>query len=131
MEYKPSLGAGGVLSMIEKLIYDAKEIMAESKKNEAEAQAAYEEMVKDSNGTIKALMKTILSKTDAKAEAEKEHHEQSVDLKATQKDLLRLGELEADLHKDCDYVMKNFDLRQKARGEEMESLRQAKSVLNG
>jgi hypothetical protein len=131
MEYKPSEAAGGVLSMIEKLIYDAKDIMAESKKSEADAQAAYEEMVKDSNGAVKALMKSILSKTDAKAEAEKDHHEKSMDLKATQKELLRLAELDADLHKECDYVMTNFDIRQKARAEEIESLQQAKGVLNG
>jgi hypothetical protein len=131
MEYKPSEAAGGVLSMIEKLIYDAKEIMADSKKNEADAQAAYEEMVSDSNGTVKALMKSVLSKTNAKAEAEKDRHEKSADLKATQKEISRLGELETDLHSDCDYVMRNFDIRQKATGEEIESLQQAKSVLNG
>merc|ERR1719515_466426 len=42
MEYKKSSGAGGVMSMIEKLIQDTKEITAESKKSESEAQAAYE-----------------------------------------------------------------------------------------
>merc|ERR1719265_86867 len=35
MKYEPSKAAGGVMSLIEKLIYDAKEIMAESKKNES------------------------------------------------------------------------------------------------
>merc|ERR1719265_2925739 len=39
MEYKPSAGGSGVMSMVEKLIYDAKELEAESKKSEAEAQA--------------------------------------------------------------------------------------------
>merc|ERR1719160_132573 len=35
MEYKKSSGATGVMSMIEKLIYDTKEITAESKKSES------------------------------------------------------------------------------------------------
>merc|ERR1719247_1734718 len=39
MEYKKSAGASGVMSMIEKLIYDTKDITAESKKSESEAQA--------------------------------------------------------------------------------------------
>jgi hypothetical protein len=39
IEYKKSAGASGVMSMIEKLIYDAKELEAESKKSESEAQA--------------------------------------------------------------------------------------------
>merc|ERR1711871_1691698 len=49
MEYKKSSGAGGVMSMIEKLIYDTKDITAKSKKSESEAQAAYEELVADTN----------------------------------------------------------------------------------
>merc|ERR1719160_1454957 len=36
MEYSKSKGATGVMSMIEKLIYDTKEITAESKKSESE-----------------------------------------------------------------------------------------------
>merc|ERR1719310_302476 len=35
MKYKKSAGATGVMSLMEKLIYDAKEIMAESRKNES------------------------------------------------------------------------------------------------
>merc|ERR1719313_1950331 len=45
MEYKKSAGATGVMSMIEKLIYDTKDITAKSKKTESEAQAAYEALV--------------------------------------------------------------------------------------
>merc|ERR1719159_346311 len=52
MEYKKSSGATGVMSMIEKLIYDTKEITAESKKSESEAQAAYEALVADTNESI-------------------------------------------------------------------------------
>lgn len=131
MKYKPSLGAGGVLGLIEKLIYDAKEIMAESKKNESEAQAAYEELVEDSNDTVKALTKSVLSKTDAKVEAHKDLTQKNQDLKATTKDLGRLSKTDVDLHNECDYVLKNFNVRQQARDEEMESLRQAKLILNG
>merc|ERR1719183_403008 len=42
MEYKPSAGSTGVMQMIEKLIYEAKALTAESRKTEGEAQAAYE-----------------------------------------------------------------------------------------
>merc|ERR1719498_1515108 len=122
MEYKPSEAAGGVLSMIEKLIYDAKEIMAESKKSEADAQAAYEELVEDSNGTIKSLTKSVLEKTDAKVEAHKDLTQKNLDLKATNKELARLKKTDEDLGKECDYVLKNFMVRQQARAEEVEAL---------
>merc|ERR1719159_4868 len=69
MEYSKSKGATGVMSMIEKLIYDTKEITAESKKSESEAQAAYEALIADTNESILDLTKAITSKTQAKAKA--------------------------------------------------------------
>merc|ERR1719326_624074 len=131
MEYKKSSGAGGVMSMIEKLIYDTKDITAESKKSESEAQAAYEALVADTNESVADLTKEITSKTKARAQAKK-------DLSATQGDhadsvteLENLGKYNADLHSECDYVTKNFGIRQNARQEEVEALQQAKQILNG
>merc|ERR1719313_1892932 len=72
MEYKKSAGASGVMSMIEKLIYDTKDITAKSKKSESEAQAAYEALVADTNESIADLSKAITSKTKAKAQAKKD-----------------------------------------------------------
>merc|ERR1719420_112297 len=67
MEYSKSKGAGGVMSMIEKLIYGTKDITAKSKKSESESQAAYEELVADTNDSVDGLMKEITSKEKAKA----------------------------------------------------------------
>merc|ERR1712113_723844 len=54
MDYKKSSGSTGVMEMIEKLIYDARELMSNSKKAESEAQAGYEKLIADSNASIKA-----------------------------------------------------------------------------
>merc|ERR1719331_2373079 len=130
-EYKKSSGATGVMSMIEKLIYDTKEITAESKKSESEAQAAYESLVADTNDSIADLTKEITSKTKAKAQAKKDLSAASSDKADAETELENLGKYNADLHGECDYVMKNFDIRQKARAEEVEALQQAKQILNG
>jgi len=130
-EYKKSSGATGVMSMIEKLIYDTKEITAESKKSESEAQAAYEALVADTNASIADLTKEITSKTKAKAQAKKDLSATSSDKADAEKELENLGKYNADLHGECDYVMKNFGIRQKARAEEIESLQQAKQILSG
>ena len=37
----------------------------------------------------------------------------------------------ADLHKSCDFTLENFDARQAALDQEMDGLREAKSVLAG
>jgi len=45
-----------------------------------------------------------------------------------------LGELNAvsgDLHKSCDFVLKNFEARQTARAAEVDSLNEAKAILSG
>merc|ERR1719326_1662032 len=131
MEYKKSSGASGVMSMIEKLIYDTKDITAESKKSESEAQAAYEALVADTNESIADLTKEITSKTKARAQAKKDLSATQGDLADAVTELENLGKYNADLHGECDYVMKNFDIRQKARAKEVEALQQAKQILNG
>merc|ERR1719401_3011002 len=131
MEYKKSSGATGVMSMIEKLIYDTKDITAKSKKSESEAQAAYETLIADTNASIEGLTKAITPKTKAKAQAKKDLSLTQSDLADAVKELENLAKTNADLHGECDYVLKNFDIRQKARAEEIEALQQAKQILNG
>merc|ERR1719440_1301231 len=108
--------------MIEKLIYDTKDITAKSKKAEAEAQAGYEALVADTNDSIADLTKEITSKTKAKAQAKKDLSMTQGDLGDAVTELENLGKYNADLHGECDYVMKNFGIRQKARQEETEAL---------
>merc|ERR1719375_2844117 len=72
MQYKPSEGATGVMQMIEKLIYEAKDLEAASLKGEKEAQAAYEAMVADTNKTVADLQALIVSNMQALADAKKD-----------------------------------------------------------
>jgi len=46
-------------------------------------------------------------------------------------ELEQLSNEAADLHKACDFVIKNFDIRQTGRDEEIEALKQAKAILSG
>merc|ERR1719272_317505 len=131
MEYKKSSGAGGVMSMIEKLILDPKEITAESKKSESEAQAAYEALVADTNASVGGLTKEITSKTKARAGAKKELSATNGDHADAVTELENLGKYNGDMHAECDYVMKNFGIRQEARAAEVEAMQQATQILNG
>merc|ERR1719515_524276 len=112
-EYKQSAGAGGVMGMIEQIIRDTETLEAEAVKAETDAQKAYEEYVKDTNGSIEEKTRMITDKTSEKAEAQ------------------QLANENADLHKACDFTLKNFDIRQEARDQEVEALRQAKAILSG
>lgn len=131
MEYTPSSGSSGVMQMIEKLMGDAKVLMADAKAGEMTAQASYEKLIEDTNGSIAALRKSINSQTRGKVRSTKDLGLAQSDLADTTQELDGLAKFNSDLHADCDYLLRNFDLRQKARNEELEALRHAKSILSG
>eukprot|EP00928_Gymnodinium_smaydae_P057727 TRINITY_DN40948_c0_g1_i1.p1 TRINITY_DN40948_c0_g1~~TRINITY_DN40948_c0_g1_i1.p1 ORF type:complete len:719 (+),score=195.63 TRINITY_DN40948_c0_g1_i1:54-2210(+) len=131
MEYSKNSGASGVMQMIEKLISEAKGLVADSKKSESEAQSAYETLVADTNDSVKDLQEQVVSKTKAKSVAKKDKQQADSDLIATVKELEGLAKYNAELHGACNYLLKNFDLRQKARQEEIEAMQQAKQILSG
>merc|ERR1719429_688754 len=117
--------------MIEKLIYDARELRAGSKTAEIDAQRGYEQLIADSNDMIQSLQKQIVFKTQSKIAAQKDEQESQDDLSDVLKELDGLAKYKAELHTECDYLLRNFDLRQKERGEEVEALQQAKQILSG
>jgi chromosome segregation ATPase len=131
MSYEKNAGASGVMSMIEKLIHEAKDLEKDSRQGEQEEQAQYEALVADTNASVKSLQKMIVTKTAEKAEAAKEKIETEGDLKDTEAELAGLAKYNADLHGECDYILDNFDTRQEARQQEIEALQQAKSILSG
>jgi hypothetical protein len=130
-EYNPSAGGNGVMSMIEKLIYEARALETESRKGENKAQSQYETLLADTNASIKALQKEVAFKTGAKADASKEKTETESDLVSTVGELEALDKYKGTLHFECDYLVKNFGLRQEARAQEVEALKQAKQILSG
>merc|ERR1719359_1451410 len=130
-DYKQSSGAGGVLTMIQSVINDAKMMEKEAIMAENDSQSAYESFVKNTNDEIAAAMKSTTAKTESKAKAEEANTQAKADLKATMSALEQLASYAADVHQSCDFVLKNFEVRQEARDQEVEALRQAKAVLSG
>merc|ERR1719353_2884308 len=116
-EYKQSSGAGGVMGMLEQIMRDTETLEAEAIKAETDAQKAYESYVKDTNKSIEEKTRDITNKTEAKETAMNEQQQ--------------LMNENADLHKSCDFTLKNFETRQTARDQEVEALRQAKAILSG
>jgi len=129
--YKKSDAAGGVMSMITQIIEDAKAMEAEAIKGEEDALAAYSTFVTETNTSIDTKAKEIVQKSELKATKEDERTEAEEQRSQVMAELEALATELADLHKACDYVLKNFDVRQTARMEEVEALKQAKAILSG
>merc|ERR1712008_56705 len=92
---------------------------------------AYEDFVKETNASIETKSKQIVNKSEEKSKAEVELVETKESKEAVMLELEQLSNYDAELHQACDFVMKNFDVRQTARDEEVEALKQAKAILSG
>merc|ERR1740117_1984880 len=117
-EYNKNAASGGVMSTIEMIIQDAEAADAEAVKAEQDSQAAYAELVANTNTELADAANSVTQKSEK-------------DLTATLKVLEDLHGVNTGLHQNCDYIIKNFDLRQQARQEETEAIQEAKAILSG
>merc|ERR1712091_662176 len=117
--------------MLQSIINDAATMEAETLRAEEESQKAYEDFVKETNASIEAKSKDIANKSDSKAKAEADLVEAKEEKASALLELEQLSNYNAELHQSCDFVMKNFDVRQTARDEEIEALKQANAILSG
>jgi len=130
-EYKKNENAGGVMGMMQTIINDAKTMEAEVIRAEEDAQKAYEDFVKDSNASVQEKTKSMTNKIEERAKAEEDLNQATQDKENALLELEQLSNYNAELHQSCDFIMKNFEIRQTARDEEIEALKQAKAILSG
>merc|ERR1719253_711455 len=124
-------GGGRVVAMLEEILADTRKTEDQAMASEADSQSAYENFMKDSNKSILKTNQAISDMTGARATAKEELSMAKTDFTQTMTELEGLNDTNGDLHKSCDYVLKNFDARQQARSAEMEALREAKNILSG
>jgi len=130
-KYEENAGGKRVLAMLDEVLQDSKTMENDAIASEEDSQAAYENFMKDSNKFIIKATQSISDMTESKAKAEQDLVMAKTDLKGTMTELFGLHEESGDLHKSCDFLINNFELRQKARSAEMDALREAKNILSG
>merc|ERR1719281_2338239 len=128
---KENAGASPVMGLLEQIIEDSAALVKEATEEEYKAQADYETMIKDSNDLVKELTTAVTEKTKASAAAKTESGHAKSDHTSAVGELESLAAYEADLHGECDFVLQNFAIRQKARLQEVEAIQQAKGILSG
>jgi len=129
--YGSNRGSGGVLAMLEKIMSDAKALETEAIRDEQEEQSSYERFVKDMNASVKAKQDQIVNLNSVKSDSKQALISAEEDLKAKVNELETLASTASAIKMDCDFLVRNFDLRQEARDQEVEALRQAKAILSG
>jgi hypothetical protein len=129
--YERSSSGGGVLDLMQGIITEAAMLETEATAAEQDAQTTYVSFVTDTGKALEAAQRSIAKKEEEKAEKESARLSALASKKGSEKELMALKEYEAQLHSSCDYVLKNFEVRQEARSQEMDSLGQAKAILSG
>merc|ERR1719161_3180922 len=129
--YSKHGGGNIVVSLLQGVISESEDVEKKALNAENEAQKAYEEYISDSNAAVAAASTNIMNKSGSKAKAEQDKIQATESRDATIQDLLMLGEHNAALHQDCDFLIKNFEVRQSARAEEIDSLANAKAIFSG
>merc|ERR1719321_2111704 len=66
----PNSQSGGVMGMIEQIVKDADAMVEEALRGEKEAQEGYESLVGETNASIVAMQKSIVKKSEIKAQEE-------------------------------------------------------------
>lgn len=128
---KENSGGKKVLAMLEDVMKDSRDMENEAINAEESAQNAYENFMKDSNKMIIQTSKMIVDMTEGSAKAKSDLVLAKTDLKQTVGLLGGLNEQGGDLHKSCDFLLENFDVRQEARAAEIDALGEAKNILSG
>jgi len=121
----------GVVAMLDLLIKDLEKDMTESKIDEKNSQTDYETMMKESAAKRAQDSKSLASKLEDKADAEKALSDFSAMKKDAGSELMATTKYIQSLHLECDWLLQYFDIRKKARSDEIDSLLKAKAVLSG
>merc|ERR1719324_1026986 len=130
-EPKKNEKSGGVLALMDMMVADLKAAAQEAKFTEKTAQKEYVELMEESQEKRVADQKTIVDQQGAKAQTEaalmeaKENQQLSMDERQNVIKTLQ------ELHGQCDFLLKNFEMRLSAREAEIEGLQNAKAVLAG
>merc|ERR1719182_920057 len=99
--------------MIDSLIKELDTEMTEAEVNEKNAQEEYEEMMADSAEKRAADSKSLAQKGGQKADTEKALVDAEAEKTSTAKELMATIEYIGQLHGECDWLIKYFDVRKR------------------
>jgi hypothetical protein len=121
----------GVTAMLDMMVADLDKEIQTMTVDEKDAQAEYEQFMKDSADKRSTDAASIAEKEGAKADTEALLEKLTTEHKDTLMETMVKEEEIKDLHLDCDWLLTNFEARKAARAGEVESLKKAKAVLSG
>merc|ERR1719454_15916 len=122
--------SGGIVSVLEGLLDEAKEQLETARKTETASQNEYDVLAQNLGDAIKYATKEVDESKKKISETEAALAVAEGDLAVTNKSLGAAVTAKADLHHDCMEKAQDFELETKSRGEELKALATAKKAVS-
>merc|ERR1719161_1537153 len=121
--------SGGVMGLMNTMISDLEVDMREGEVEEKHAAKDYVELMKESADSRAAMVKSLKEKKLVKAEKEETRMQTDQRNELTIAEVKQLQLYLAQIHTECDFLMRNFDNRHDARVGEEHGLESAESIV--
>jgi chromosome segregation ATPase len=121
----------GVITMIDTLVNDVETEMQEAKLEEKDAQSDYEKFMDDAGAKRAEDSKSMTDKEGALADTSDALVNNKEALKNKNFEQMETEKYLGELHEECDWLLKYYDVRKEARTGEIDAMGKAKDVLNG
>lgn len=118
-----------VMEMLKQCRKNAMRLGEEALEADKDSREAFEKLSGEIEEELSSTTKDIGKKSIVKANLESDVAEAKRKMGLTEDELESLAETKSALHKSCDFVVKNFEATQAARGAEIQALEQAKAIL--
>jgi len=128
---KKSEESNGVMAMMDAMVADLEKELQEAEFEETDSQSEYETLMKDAAEKRTQDSKSITDNEGTKADDEAAIQTMTEERTAKMKEAMATIDVIQGLHADCDWLLKNFDVRKEARTGEIDALKKAKAVLSG
>jgi DNA repair exonuclease SbcCD ATPase subunit len=123
--------SNGVIGLMDMLLKELQDGITEAEHEEETAQKDYERLMSDSQASRATMADSITTKEAAKAELDSKIVDTKEKKASLETELSNIKQYLVQLHAECDFIIENFDMRKAARENEVEGLKNAKSVLSG
>jgi len=128
VKYKKS-ESGGVMGLMNEMISDLETDMTEGAAEEKHAAKDYVKMMKESKDMRSGLVKTLTNKKVVIAETEERMQQTKQQDDLTVSEIKHLQLYLAQVHTECDFLIRNFENRHESRVDEEHGLASAESIV--
>merc|ERR1719152_533066 len=128
---KKDAKSNGVIGLMEMLAKELQTDITEAEHEEENSQKDYERLMSESQKSREEKVGSITTKEAAKADLDMKLETTKEKKELQETELSNIKTALHELHANCDFLIENYEVRKEARVNEIEGLKNAKSVLSG